>query len=372
MDRWKNLKRILFALFVLSLALHAAERRAKNVILFIGDAGGLPTLHAASLYGHQDPQKLFIQSMPYTALVDTSASNAWVTDSAAGMTAIVTGQKTNNGVISQSSAAVKGQTDGETLETILEFAEQRGLSTGVLSNMSMADATPAACYAHSNDRGKTGEIFAQILSPRAGDGVDLVIGAGRTRILTATEKMGLNLADALTKKGYAFYDSPDAIQAKDRRVVALFDSGDFEAWPAVERAISILSRNPKGYFLMVEWDMHTTNIKRGLERALEMDNVIRKVAGTVRNDTLLLYSADHSFDLRVRGGRKGDVLIPEPGEAKPRIRVDNGHTGEQVVAAAQGPGAERVRGFIRNTDLFQIMMAAYGWTKPAVSFATGR
>ncbi|HWQ54709.1 MAG TPA: alkaline phosphatase [Bryobacteraceae bacterium] len=366
------MKRTLLAIFILSLAVHAAERRAKNVILFIGDAGGVPTLHAASLYGHKDPQKLYIQNMPHIALVDTSPADAWVTDSAAGMTAIVTGQKTNNGVISQSASAVKGQTDGETLETLLEFAEQHGLSTGVLSNMSMVDATPAACYAHSNDRGKAGEIFAQILSPRAGDGVDLVIGAGRKQILAATEKMGLNIADALSKKGYAFYDSPGAIQPNDRRVVALFDSGDYEAWPAVERAISILSRNNKGYFLMVEWDMHTTNTKRGLDRVLEMDDVIRKVAGTVKNDTLLLFAADHSFDLRVRGGRKGDVLIPEPGEAKPKIRVDNGHTGEQVLAAAQGPGAERVHGFIRNTDLFQIMMAAYGWTKPAVSFATGR
>jgi alkaline phosphatase len=41
--------------------------------------------------------------------------------------------------------------------------------------------------------------------------------------------------------------------------------------------------------------------------------------------------------------------------------MDNGHTGEEVVVAAQGPGSGRVKGFILNSDLFQIMMAAYGW-----------
>jgi alkaline phosphatase len=65
------------------------------------------------------------------------------------MTAIVTGQKTHNGVISQSTAAERGIRDGEPLKMILEYAEERGLSTGVVSNSSMADATPAACYAHA-------------------------------------------------------------------------------------------------------------------------------------------------------------------------------------------------------------------------------
>lgn len=364
------MRRIVFLLFVLALSSQAAERRAKNVILFLGDAGGVPTLHAASLFAYEEPQKLFIQNMPHVALMDTTPANAWVSDSAAGMTAIVTGHKTNNGVVSQSASAVRGKQDGQILQTILEHAEQRGLSTGVVTNMSAADATPAACYAHSNDRGKWGEIFAQVLKPRYGDGVDLVIGAGRKRILTETEQLGLNIAAELPKKGYAFYDSPEAIRPEDSRVVALFDSGDFEAAPVVERAIQILSRNPKGYFLMVEWDMHTSNIKRGLERVVEIDNVIRKTVQTAGDDTLVMFTADHSFDLRVRGGRKGEPLIREGAEsAKQPIRMENGHTGEQVLAVAQGPGAERVRGYIYNTDMFHIMMAAYGWSGSAAAAA---
>ncbi len=61
----------------------AAGERAKNVILFLGDAGGISTLNAAGIYAHNKPQSLFIQSLPHVALSDTSALDAWVTDSAA-------------------------------------------------------------------------------------------------------------------------------------------------------------------------------------------------------------------------------------------------------------------------------------------------
>jgi alkaline phosphatase len=107
-----------------------ADVRARNVILFLADAGGLPTLNAASIYGHGAPQKLFINTMPHIALSDTSSASRWVTDSAAGMTAIVPGRRTENGVLAQSDAAVKGRKDGEPLKTILEYAEERGFATG--------------------------------------------------------------------------------------------------------------------------------------------------------------------------------------------------------------------------------------------------
>jgi len=45
----------------------------------------------------------------------------------------------------------------------------------------------------------------------------------------------------------------------------------------------------------------------------------------------------------------------------PALRVGRSHTGEEVIVAGRGPGAERVQGFLPNTQIFQIMMAAYGW-----------
>ncbi len=343
----------------------AAPRRARNVILFLGDAGGIPTLNAASAYGHGAPLKLFIQQMPHIALMETSTADEWVTDSAAGMTAIVTGQKTRSGVLSQSASAVRGTSDGQILKTILEHAEERGLSTGVITNMGAADATPAACYAHVNDRRKIGEIFAQFLKPRFGDGPEVLIGAGREAVLNAVRELGIDAEAALRERGYAVMDRPGPFPENVRRVVGLYDTAEFDPWQAVEGAIRLLERNRRGYFLMVEWDMHADNLKRGLEHVLQMDELIRRTASRVGQDTLIIFAADHSFDLRLRGGRKGEPLLEGDRSAgpanRPYIRVDGGHTGEEVLVAAQGPGAERVRGFISNTDLFRIMMAAYGW-----------
>jgi alkaline phosphatase len=350
----------------------AAERRAKNVILFIGDAGGIATLNAASRYGHNGPGKLFVQNMSHQGLMETSAANALVTDSAAAMSAIVTGQKTDSGVISQ----MPEKDGGKKLETILEYAEEHGLSTGVITNSPIADATPAACYAHAAKRSMTGEIFAQILTPRFGNGIEVAIGPGRKAVVDATAKLGIDIEPELKKKGYAVYDSVAAIGAKDRRVVVMLDSADFKLQDAVTRAVAILSRNPKGFFLMVEGDLHTNNIKKGLDNALELDGVIRQTAAKARPDTLIIFSADHSFDFRLQSGKPGVPLLEQTGGKKPAIRVDNSHTGEEVLVSAQGPGSERVHGFFANTDLFHVMMRAYGWEgtpapAPAVQSVSG-
>ncbi|MGE5488694.1 MAG: alkaline phosphatase [bacterium] len=353
-----------------TLSAQAQGPGAKNVILFLGDAAGIPTLNAASIYKYDAPHKLFIHGMPHMALSDTSAADAWATDSAAGMSAIVTGRKTNNGVISQSAEAVRGVRDGEPLDTILEIAERNGLSTGVMTNMPVTDATPAACYAHANDRRQAGEIFVQLLKPRYGDGVDVLIGPVPDGVYAQTEKMGLNIRAELSKAGYAVRDSLDAVSTSDKRTVALLKTDDYDLWDGIQRAVSILSKNPKGYFLMVEWDGHTNNLRRGLDRVIELDTAIRKTSELVSKDTLIIFAADHSYDIRLRGGRPGQPLLPPPGEGDGKnIRVNDEHTGEHVLVTAMGPGAERVKGFIANTDIFRIMLAAYGWQQEKAAAA---
>jgi len=88
------------------------------------------------------------------------------------------------------------------------------------------------------------------------------------------------------------------------------------------------------------------------------------------DDTLILFTADHSYDFRIHDSSKGQSLLPST--TKPdfgndldsirleNVRRDDDHTGEEVLVSAQGPGANGVRGFLSNTDLFHIMMAAYG------------
>ncbi len=349
------MKKTLLVFVTLAAAAFGAAGRAKNVVLFLGDGTGPSTINAASIHGYNEPRRLFLQNMPYIALSETSSASSWVSDSAAGMTAIVTGYKTHNGVISQSAAAVRGIQDGEPLKTILEYAEERGLSTGVVSNSQMADATPAACYAHSNDRSKHGEIFAQVLKPRFGDGVDVIIGPGRLTIFEATRKLGIDLETALPAKGYRLPGSLEAVPADARRVVILFPDASFDLAAATQRAIDVLSRNPKGFFLMVESNNHSRNVAETLDRTVAMDRIIRATAERLdERDTLILFTADHSYDLRLPRGLKGGSIVQQ-------VKVDGSHSAEEVIVAARGPGAGRVHGIVPNTELFQVMKAAYGW-----------
>jgi alkaline phosphatase len=120
---------------------------------------------------------------------------------------------------------------------------------------------------------------------------------------------------------------------------------------------------------MVECDLHTSNPRRGLDRAVAFDKLIAKVAGEASKNTLVLFTADHSYDFRLRTGRKsGGPTMPEsnkvvPGAPRTDVSVGNTHTGEEVMVAAQGPGSERVKGVMANTDLFGIMLAAWGWKR---------
>ena len=355
-------------------AVLAAESRAKNVILFIADAGGIPAIHAASLHGYGAPRKLFVQRMPHIALSDTSAVPHYVSDSAAGMTAIVTGEKTRNGFIAQSASGERGVRDGAPLKTILEYAEERGLATGIITTDAPSGATPAALYAKANDRGATAVIFPQIFTPRFGDGVDVVIGAGRPAITKALAATGASVDALAIEKGRPLLSALADVPANATRAIVLHDTAEFDLAQAMQLATRMLSRNKKGYFLMVEWDTHTDNLRRGLDRMIALDRVIEQTAKTAGKDTLLLFTADHSFDIRVRGGQTGVPLLEglEEAQAKaieekrrdlriPAVRMDNGHTGEEVLVAAQGPGATRVRGYMANTDLFKVMMAAFRW-----------
>jgi alkaline phosphatase len=347
-----------------------AGPRAKNVILFVGDAGGLPTISAAAAEASR-PQQLFIQRMPWIGLMDTSSSDEWVADSASTMTAMVTGEKTRNGVLSQAAPAGQQQ-DGRVLKTVLEYAEEHGLSTGVVSNGPITDATPAACYAHALDRGDAGAIVAQFFAPRAGDGVDVLIGAGRREFLEAAAARGLDLGAEARRHRYELPARLEAVPGGARRLIVLVD-GDLDVGAATEVALRVLSQNEKGYFLMVESDLHANDPALAFRRTVDLDRVIERTARAVsEKDTLVIFSADHSFDVRVRDGKKGESLLAHPEAPEPSLRVEDGHTGEEVVVSARGPGAERVRGFFPNTRLFQIMMAAYGWKPDPAPEGVGR
>jgi len=345
--------------------------RARNIILFLADAGGVPTLSAASLLGYGEPMRLHVQQWPHLGLSETSPVDDFVSDSANGMSSIVTGVKTRNGVISQGPEAVRGQSDGAPTETLLEYAEQHGLSTGVVTTQSIADATPAANYAHSNDRSNWGQIFVQAFTPRFGDGVDVMFGAGREEVGQQLGALGTSF-DALSRlHDRPIYATLGDAPSGNLRPVVVSEAMDVHA--ATLRALDILQHSPRGYFLMVEWDAHTDDPRAGLQNVVDFDRLIAEVQSRVDlSDTLLVFTADHAFGLQVDGGRRGEPLLEgydawkASGDAADIVRLKNvlvnrTHTAEEVPVLAIGVGAQRVRGYFPNTHLFRVMMDAWGW-----------
>lgn len=146
--------------------LKANRGQAKNVILFVGDGMGVSTVTAARILEGQlrgesgEENSLSFERLPFVALSKTYSVNQQTADSAPTMTAIITGVKTDDGVISVDQNVVSGDhttVKGNELPTFLELAEQAGLSTGVVSTARITHATPAAYYAHSPERDWEGD-----------------------------------------------------------------------------------------------------------------------------------------------------------------------------------------------------------------------
>ena len=356
-------------------------RRAKNVILFIGDGMGVSTVTAARIFDGQnkglkgEENQLTIDRFPHLALSKTYSVNQQTPDSAPTMTAMVTGVKTNDGVLAvdqyvtrrESSAAVIA---AHSLPTILEMAEARGLATGIVSTARITHATPAATYAHSSERdweadadqpaGTTvPDIARQLIEFKGGDGLEVALGGGRSKFYPNTEadpeypaskgsrKDGRRLhAEWVTKHPNAAYvwnkAQFDAIDPRQTdHLLGLFERShaqyeldrpnDAAGEPSIAemtaKAIDILGKNRKGFFLMVEGGRidhahHAGNAKRALADTVAMDEAVKvALAKTDARDTLIVVSADHSHVFTIAGyPKRGNPILGKvvsPGKEAP-------------------------------------------------------
>ena len=195
-----------------AVAARAAERapkRAKNVILFIGDGMGISTVTASRILEGQiqgrdgEKNSLAFEKLPYLALSKTYSANQQTSDSAPTMTAIITGVKTSDGVLSVDQSVARQEKNNAVVQahkltTLLELAEARGMATGVVTTARVTHATPAATYAHSSERdwesdgnlpaGATvKDIAAQAIDNFAvRNGMEVLMGGGRTYFMPNT------------------------------------------------------------------------------------------------------------------------------------------------------------------------------------------
>jgi alkaline phosphatase len=386
---------------------------AKNVILLIGDGMGFPQLTLARIEKSNENLSeyatfdLFMDDMDQTGYISTFSANSFVTDSAPAATAMATGQKTNNGVLSQDKTAIPMKKDGNNLTTILELAEKEGLSTGLITTTRITHATPAAFYAHVDNRDNESEIADQLLK----SGTDVILGGGLQYFIgenhtDPTGKMGKrvdekNLLEEFSSHDYVLVFNGTGLEeidtAKTDSLLGLFSSSHMqyelerisseEIQPSLalmtEKAIDILSRNPKGFFLMVEGGRidhagHERNLTKIVYDTLAFDEAV-KVAldfASKNNDTLVITTADHECGGLVlqpenlteyEGGLVNPIFAS--GTAKttgPRYDFitemqEATHTAVDVPIMASGPGAEKVsHGRMDNTEIFEIMKEALG------------
>lgn len=443
-----------------------AAGEAKNVIFFLGDGMGPVTKTAARIYKYGEAGSLTMDTMPYTARIKTFSLDAQTTDSAPSMAAYMTGVKERNEVLSMSGdtfAKAPGKDpvtgvsnavnncpatgNGTPVTTLTEYAIAQGKATGAVTTTRLTHATPAATFAHSCHRDAEYDIARQAVpggagfNAKLGTGLDVMMGGisyyWRPYNAVATPRGrpdGRDLVAELQTKGYSFAGDLASFNAAPTtagsKLIALFDfalaqghmSYNADRDPAKEpslaemtsKAIDILSKNPKGYFLMVEGGridhaLHGTNARRALEDTIAFDDAIKAALGKVDlSNTLIVVTADHDHTMAFNGyGKRGTPVLGNninyqngkpsldadgvpystlvfgngPNRKDTRVAVDtatvegldyqqesairtaNGnesHGGGDVQLYTTGAGAKTFKGTMDNTKVFSLVKAAGG------------
>jgi len=385
--------------------LHAQRR----IILFIGDGTGVSYWTAAR---YASPDALAISQFKVVGLVDTRASNTPITDSAAGATAYASGVRTYN-------SAIGVGPDSLPVETVLEAAKKQGWATGLVATSSITHATPAAFASHVRARANEFEIAKQMtaLAP------DVMLGAGTKFFSPRTRPDSADLVSQLRQTHTLVTDAVSFEAARDtalRRMVGLFAdtampvaSRRTPTLPAMtKKAIDMLSRDPEGFFLMVEgsqidWRGHdNAPIQDVIDEVKDFDAAIGVALEYQRRmpDVLIVVVADHetgglgiqlardsivltsaanemAYATRALGIAKG-VLVQQMADSVDSItaRMNSlaaglragargaltdrlyatyttpGHTGQMVPLFASGPGAQAFGGMINNYRVGQMLL----------------
>jgi len=268
----------------------------KNVILFIGDGMGFEHVEAARQYLGDD---LCFESFPSAGQIMTyPADVTTITDSAAAGTALATGRKVLNGVI---SVAIPG--DESELETLLESYKSNGKSAGLVTTTYMTHATPATFGAHEDSRSNEDEIaidyfnqypLINVLFGGGANGLDAAMAqdAGYTVVTDYAGMAGLNTeSEALVSGQFGNTNLPYEYDGLD-------DLPHLSEM--TQTALAILDNDEDGFFLMVEggkidYASHDNDFERMIGEMIEFNNAVQVAVdwADVRQDTLILVAADH-------------------------------------------------------------------------------
>jgi alkaline phosphatase len=441
-----------------AMAQSTSATQAKNVIFFLGDGMGPTTITAARIYKYHEEGLLNFERLERTARIKTYSADAMVTDSAPSMGAYMTGLKINNDVISLKDARPLapgkdangnptvdrcGSDNGAAPMTMLELAKASGRAVGAITTTELTHATPASTFAHVCNRNTVYTIAQQIVPGGAGynarlkDGVDVLMGGGRPHFTpfdaAANPKGRADGRDLLAEfkaRGYFVAATrADMMSAlPNRKFVGIYADSHLDyasvrkpTQPTLAemagKSIELLSKNPNGFFLMVEGGkidhaLHDSNAKNALEEVVDFDNAVQATLERMRRidpgleHTLIVVTADHDHTMVMNGypkrgnpvlgivrdyatgqpaldadGKTYTTLVYGGGPNRQDARIDvddaramaldyrqeagvrlsgEGHGGGDVKLYAVGAGAAPFKGTIENTRVFELMKAAAG------------
>ncbi len=434
----------------------AAQDRARNVILFVGDGVDDSQLTIGRNYLLGADGAFSFDDFPHRAAAkvltveeESPDKPQYVGDSASGGTALSAGVVTSRGRIATTAGS------DEDVVTILELAEAAGKRTGIVTTASLTDATPASFVAHISRRfcegpmdmdgarggtmpgcpedkksnGGPGSIAEQI----ADADVEVLLGGGKRHFDQADEG-GANLIDKMKERGYAVVENAvqlSSLAEDTEKVLGLFGSSTlpvewsgenqlrarpvklssdgqpepvepfscvenpaFGERPTLEamtrQALALLTAGDggEGFFLMVESasidkQAHAANPCGQIGETQALDDSVKAVLEFAmgRDDTLIVVASDHGHSPQIvpypsmfAGGPVPQPQYP-PGKlavletlegslmgisyGSNKLGIEE-HIGTQIPVFASGPGAERVRGLMRQSDVFDVMREAMG------------
>ncbi|OQW95466.1 MAG: hypothetical protein BWK79_02380 [Beggiatoa sp. IS2] len=320
----------------------AVDPVIKNIIFLIGDGMGYGQVGLLNSYAKYAPHSTYPErktelekaiASGTLGMVYHEASGVLVTDSAASATQMASG-------VAAGVEMIGVDDQGNRVTTILEIAQQKGKSTGLVSDTRITHATPAAFAAHQTHRSKENEIAADLLN----NGVDVMLSGGlcywlpkqasdtNSSVYKELQSLVGNNVEITTKrqdernllveahqKGYDLvFNRTQLTQAQKQKILGLFtpsempnaieeqqDRNDSQRKipnlkEMVVKAVEVLSKNEKGFFLMVEsgqidWAAHGHDTGALLHEMLKFDEIVGYLTQWIqgRNDTLLFITADH-------------------------------------------------------------------------------
>jgi alkaline phosphatase len=387
---------------------------AKNVIIFVGDGMGASQRNLIRLATVGLEGELAMDNLPYEGRSHTNSADpeTFVTDSAAGGTALATGVKTYNGAISVDA-------NEQPVETVLEQAKRAGKSTGLVTDSQVTDATPASFGAHVPDREDQSEIARQYVEESQ---PDVILGGGEDHWYpedavgaypdepeedSEEKSRGTegDLVERAEAEGYEYVSDADGLgAATGPKILGLFANEEmFQQKPEGEgdsyapvvslaemtrKAIETLSGDEDGFFLLVEEEAidemsHQNNTPLTIEAGQALDEAVEVARSYAEGDTetLLIVTADHEtggLAIESLNEQQDDPDYPnESGEGRSaedepfsvagsdqEYLVDwttANHTAEDVLVTAVGPRASELTGVFENTHIYEVMSRGIGF-----------